>query len=306
MSFKQKLFFDKSLLKEKIETILKARVEEIDLEYQEKGSTGAVNKVNITSNGVKSEFLLKQIDDLSYFNLYKDILEPQDLSHPKILGEIQIEKDTFLLMEWVKLVKKEWEKSDYIKAVEWLANKDTKLKPLIGTIENYSYIQKRNNYLENLKTERQDIFNKAQNSYANFFEIIDSKKLNSISNKLAETLSKEPITLCHNDFCRNNILITETEQIYVIDWTGPFIASAGIDLSVLLNDTPIEMQNEILNHYTESTNNDSIKDLIKDIQLDSMIGHVTWRFKRLLRNDDSYDDVREEISDIMYNIAKKT
>jgi thiamine kinase-like enzyme len=302
MSFKQKIFPDKAKLLIEIEKLLSCKIEEIELEYQTEGSTGGVYKISIYSEDSNKDMLLKSIENLEYLNFYNDILKKEDLNHPQIFGEIVIDTDKFLLMEWVNTSRLAWAKDDYFLALKWLVNKDKIFTSSINNLQKYEYIFQRQNYLQDLMNERVKVLTQSEMKYPKIFPI-KVKKLLDLSNSLLDSLSSEPLTLVHSDFCKNNILINHLNQLYVIDWTGPFVGSVGLDLAKILNDSPSEFREEMINLYVELTGFKEITKTIERVRLNELISHINWRMKRLLRGDDKLEEINEEIWEVMNEIT---
>jgi thiamine kinase-like enzyme len=59
------------------------------------------------------------------------------------------------------------------------------------------------------------------------------KTLNFLLNEVANVFSNEKV-VCHGDVNHNNWLLTEDNQLYLIDWDGAMIADPAIDLGMLL------------------------------------------------------------------------
>jgi thiamine kinase-like enzyme len=59
------------------------------------------------------------------------------------------------------------------------------------------------------------------------------KTLNFLLDQSANVFSNEKV-VCHGDLNHNNWLLTEDNQLYLIDWDGAMIADPAIDLGMLL------------------------------------------------------------------------
>jgi thiamine kinase-like enzyme len=59
------------------------------------------------------------------------------------------------------------------------------------------------------------------------------KTLNFLLDQSAKVFSNEKV-VCHGDLNHNNWLLTEDNQLYLIDWDGAMIADPAIDLGMLL------------------------------------------------------------------------
>ncbi len=59
------------------------------------------------------------------------------------------------------------------------------------------------------------------------------KTLNFLLDEAANVFSNEKV-VCHGDVNHNNWLLTEDNQLYLIDWDGAMIADPAIDLGMLL------------------------------------------------------------------------
>jgi thiamine kinase-like enzyme len=303
MAFKQKLFLNTVQLKVSLEKLLEVKIQDIIVDYQSDGSTGNVNKITIITDQLNQSFLLKKVENSTYYSLYKDVLSKYGLNHPEIYEELHLPEGRFLLMQWIPQVKNEWEKKDYLNAIKWLTRKDLLLIPQINTLKTYKYIQKNQTYLQSLKEERYKNLESGEKEYPEIFRRVSRYSISKLAEETYELLLKEPLTICHNDFCKNNILFTEKDEVYVIDWTGPYVASVGVDLGEILNNASEEYQKIMLEKYIELTGFDNVKGVIKSIQLNNQINHVNWRIKRLLRGDEKYSEVKEELVEITNTIS---
>lgn len=178
MSFKQKTFLKKSKVESELKRTLKIQIKDIKFEYQDRGSTGNVNKLIINDD---QTYILKGVDNLDYFNFYKDYLQKYDLSHPEIHDAFQIEGKQFILMQCVNIVEKEWSKENYISAINWLAKKDIISSNNLNEIKKYPAVHRKINYLAELLNERFQIFEQIETSHSKIFNFIDFKKLRDLS-----------------------------------------------------------------------------------------------------------------------------
>ena len=60
------------------------------------------------------------------------------------------------------------------------------------------------------------------------------KTMKFLNNEITNVSSKEKV-VCHGDVNHNNWLLTEDNQLYLIDWDGAMIADPAIDLGMLLH-----------------------------------------------------------------------
>lgn len=290
MSFKQKLNIDNEKLSYELEFLLKRKITSIDIDFIDTGSTGGVFNITIDK---QIEFVLKNLEKVKEFeNFYNDVLTKYKLDHPIYSGKISLEASTYILLENFKHKKNsDWVFDDYLLSIEWLANKDLKIRKHLNQIRKNEYINERNNTLIKIQEERKSILNKNKN----IFKGIDLVDLITFSSQIIESLKNEPLTLVHYDFCRNNILINNGE-LRVIDWTGSFIGSVVFDLAEILNNTPEDrFRNIMVDKYIELTGYESVSDLVKTARINSRIAQIVWRTKRINRGDDKIDEVIEEI-----------
>lgn len=290
MSFIQKIVPDEKQLLNKLTVLLHKPINSLSLEFQGQGSTGGVFRV-----GIEGQFyILKLVTDNSFYRFYKDVLESYQLNHPKVYGEVVLPTATFLLMDWIDNVTNEWKSEDFVKSIRWLANKDLKIKDKLTTLSNNPYISQKGNSLSDVIEESKLNIGKAIDKLPVIFNKSDVSKVFEFFDTNLHKLSSSFLTLVHNDFVPYNILITEQGEIYVIDWTGPFIGSAALDLVQIIKSAPEELENELLELYEHLTQL-SISEEYKVAKFLAYLGHVNWRLKRHFRGDDKWDEIKDEV-----------
>jgi thiamine kinase-like enzyme len=82
--------------------------------------------------------------------------------------------------------------------------------------------------------------------------------------------------VCHCDVNHNNWLLTEDNQLYLIDWDGAMIADPAIDLGLLLYSyIPVEEWEDWLNMYGISLTED-LKQRMKWYALAQSLSSIQW------------------------------
>jgi len=289
MSFKQKSFLNKTEIKKAISDLLREKITTLQIAFQGKGSSGNVNNVSVVTEGGKSkDFILKKQDDYPYLNLYKQILNPLKLNHPIVLGSINLKDGGFLVIEYIEHDRGAWTEEMYMKAVRWLKRKDKIIQQNLYSVANNPLILKKQNYLDcliekHIKVIKSGIRQKVHPKLND--GLIDVIKFNQ--NKYSETikqLKRDPVTLCHYDFCESNVLISNKE-IHVIDWTGPFVASPCIDLVEILKNTNSALERKIVKGYEKDTNIPDFKKLYRATKKLNDLSYFSWVIKKALKKD---------------------
>lgn len=138
---------------------------------------------------------------------------------------------------------KRLENGDVITAQQWLPGRELKspemnhelVARLLKKIHRSEPMLGMLSRLEKLPLNPETIFQSVKD---NLDEEISSlpvvqKSLSFLMNEMANVYCEEKV-VCHGDVNHNNWLLTEDNQLYLIDWDGAMIADPAIDLGMLL------------------------------------------------------------------------
>lgn len=154
---------------------------------------------------------------------------------------------------------KRLENGDVLTAQQWLPGRE--LKPsemnqeivarLLNNIHRSEPMLGMLSRLENLpilpETLFQMVIEKVDKEVLSLSEV--QKSLTFLKEEVTNVNSSEKV-VCHGDVNHNNWLLTENNQLYLIDWDGAMIADPAIDLGLLLYwYIPEEKWEEWLNMY---------------------------------------------------------
>ena len=290
MTSKQKIFLNKKQLKTVLSKSLKEEIIHVETDFQDKGYSGNVNQVKVvTSNNQKFSFILKKDDGFDLMGLYKEVLVPYNLNHPKVFGKVSINSETFILIEYIPYVEESWDESNYSKALSWLIKKDKVLHDNIKQIKIFPFIRK-----------------KVKNQVGKYIELINKGARDRIhpiiTKKFASTIQKKErryqeqfkllndglLTVSHNDLCENNILFgigTYKNKTYVIDWTYPSIGSVCIDLVELVKNTSKILQEKLIKRYRSRLDFDDFEKTYKAAKALNDLSYLTWVIEGVLEGD---------------------
>ncbi len=138
---------------------------------------------------------------------------------------------------------KRLENGDVITAQQWLEGRE--LKPTEMNQEHVARLLKKIHRSEPMLGMLSRLENSPLNPEMIFQSVISrldretlslpevKKALNFLKQKVKKVQSEEKV-VCHGDVNHNNWLLTEDNQLYLIDWDGASIADPAIDLGMLL------------------------------------------------------------------------
>lgn len=138
---------------------------------------------------------------------------------------------------------KRLENGDVITAQQWLSGRE--LQPAEMTQERVARLLKKIHRsepmltmlsrLENSPLHPETLFKMIQDELdKEVLSLPEVQKAISFLNKEAANVNCEEKVVCHGDVNHNNWLLTEDNQLYLIDWDGAMIADPAIDLGLLL------------------------------------------------------------------------
>ncbi|WP_062354886.1 phosphotransferase family protein [Bacillus kwashiorkori] len=135
------------------------------------------------------------------------------------------------------------ENGDVVTAQKWIAGKRLEPSDMVGT--NVVKLLKKIHYSKPLLSMLKrlgkypvlptslvaDLINKMDGELKQ--QSIISSTLNYLNNHLPN-VHPNKLTVCHGDVNHNNWIITENNQLYLIDWEGALISDPALDLGPLL------------------------------------------------------------------------
>nr|WP_238457159.1 phosphotransferase family protein [Litchfieldia salsa] len=140
---------------------------------------------------------------------------------------------------------KRLENGDVITAQHWLSGVELKPKDMNGqnVAELLHKIHRSEELLSMLKRLGKQplkpeaiLFDLKQSltDFAHLAEISEIRKAIDLLEQELMQVQYEEMVVCHCDINHNNWLLTETNQLYLIDWDGAMIADPAIDIGMLL------------------------------------------------------------------------
>nr|WP_318246253.1 phosphotransferase family protein [Bacillus sp. PS06] len=140
---------------------------------------------------------------------------------------------------------KRLENGDVITAQHWLNGEE--LKPsdmnnqhVAELLHKIHHSQELLNMLKRLgkqPLEPEDILFELKQSLSAFAHLVETPEIQQAIARLEEDLEHikyDNKVVCHCDINHNNWLLTESKQLYLIDWDGAMIADPAIDIGMLL------------------------------------------------------------------------
>ncbi len=290
MSSKQKTFLNNKQLVNFFRKLLKKEVLKIKVSFQDKGYSGNVNRIDvITSDNQKLMFILKKDDEYDLIGLYKNVLVPYSLNHPKVFGKISIDSKPFILLQYIPYLKSPWNESHYFKAIEWLIKKDNILKNNITLLKGLRFIREK---AKNQVNDYIDLINRGAKEKVH--PIITTKFASSVNKKTKKyheqfkLQNNGLLTLSHNDLCENNILFGKgsyKDRLYIIDWTYPSIGSICTDLVELVKNTSKSLRAKLIKLYRSRIDFDEFEITYKATKDLNDLSYLSWVIKGVLNGD---------------------
>ncbi|WP_413382334.1 phosphotransferase family protein [Alkalihalobacillus sp. 1P02AB] len=114
------------------------------------------------------------------------------------------------------------------------------------------------------------------------FDIVDEpvkQGMNYLKEKLPN-IDYEHYVVCHSDINHNNWMLTEEEQLYLIDWDGAIVADPALDLGLLLY-TYISKEdwNDWIAQYGLDLG-DSLQERMQWYVISQSIASIIWHLER--------------------------
>ncbi len=139
---------------------------------------------------------------------------------------------------------KRLENGDVVTAQQWLSGRE--LKPVEMNGENVANLLKKihqsNELLEMLRRigkkpiEVDDVFHEVvRNLHPDLLKLDIVNKAIKFLEQEVDNVKTDQNVVCHSDVNHNNWLLSDNDELYLIDWDGAMIADPAVDIGMLLH-----------------------------------------------------------------------
>lgn len=283
---------EENALREDFSSIVGEQVDTISYSQPLRGFSGKVLIVNIGCEGnFEHSFVLKQTPSIEECRFYQEALPRYRLNHPQVLGVIG---ERYVCLEFVKhekLDKQDWDQARV--SIDWLVYKDQLMMDHVSALAKEELISSElwfpiDEWIETLeKGVGQNVHDLLTQKF-----LLKIRKHKPLYDLIPERLSKELITVSHNDYNFSNIARNldsldqrvNLDNLIVLDWSGPSATSVAVDLVRMCSSAIPEHREKMLKTYFErmQLDIDKHRDLLNLAEIRMHLDVLRWGVERAL------------------------